>query len=416
MITRSDKPIGDSMASNYLSPPSVFHIKAFLLYRKAVSGDVNAQEKLANLYYSGKGVRQSYESAFQWYTIASESGSVISLFKIGNMYLTGSGVNQSDELAFEFFYRAYTQGHTAALKSAINLLMSKEVFADTDKKIFILSEAHELGDLDANIPLAKIRLFGDESYRSYSESFTLLNEIISMDSPEIDFMLGYSYEFGLGVSVSNKSAYHYYLKAAKTGHTVAKFRQGLMLLEGRGVTTSKPKAMELISSSAKDDYPPALMKLGEMYEKGDAVTRSPEQAIECYRKAAQLGIAEAYYRLGELYRTEESVQDYKESMKNHSLATAAGYQPPIVALEQSIQEHETVISEPDPEHYYETGRSYETGTGYNQSYENALICYTIASDLGHTEACYSVGRFHSNGLSVPKDNVKALEYYSKASK
>ena len=403
------------MASNYPDPPSAVHIKAFILYKRAIAGNVGAQEDLADLYYFGKSVPQSYKTAFQWYTIASDLGSAVSLFKIGNMYFLGSGVEQSYPTAYDYFIRAYKLGYTVALKSAARLLYLNKVDLDIDSKIKILSKSSELGDKDAMISLAWIFIFGDEAHRSYSEAFVLLNKAASTNSPDVDFMLGYSYEFGLGTTRSNEQAFLHYQKAAKTGHNPAKYHQGLMMLRDDSNHPSKSKALELISSAAEHEYSPAVMELGRFYEEGTVLSKSPEQAIKYYKKAAYLGIDEANYRLGELYRVEDSVQDLKKSVKYYTLAAASGYQPAQTALDQYFPEGHAVDSKQDPDYFYNMGRNYENGTGYDQSYENAFDYYTKASNLGHAEACFSIGRFYRNGFVGIRDDSKALEFYLKAS-
>src|SRR5258707_14697617 len=53
---------------------------------RAEQGDVKAEEKLASLYYHGRGVPQDYAEAVRWYRRAAEQGDATAQFNLGLMY------------------------------------------------------------------------------------------------------------------------------------------------------------------------------------------------------------------------------------------------------------------------------------------------------------------------------------------
>ena len=59
---------------------------------------------------------------------------------------------------------------------------------------------------------------------------------------------------------------------------------------------------------------------------------------------------------------------------------------------------------------------YEKALTYNSSedYQQALIFFTVAAELGHAEAQNFVGFYYLNGYGVEKDYAKAVEWFYKA--
>jgi TPR repeat protein len=65
---------------------------------------------MGEMYYNGKGVKQDFKKAFEWYQRSVESGDLDALYSIGFMYCHGQGVEQDFEKASEFWKNAMEQG------------------------------------------------------------------------------------------------------------------------------------------------------------------------------------------------------------------------------------------------------------------------------------------------------------------
>ena len=66
------------------------YTKAVQWYRKAAEqGDAQAQSNLASMYSNGQGVRQDYAEAVRWYRKAVEQGDVNAQLNLGVMYVNG---------------------------------------------------------------------------------------------------------------------------------------------------------------------------------------------------------------------------------------------------------------------------------------------------------------------------------------
>ena len=67
-------------------------VKFHRLY--AEQGVVNAQFRLAQMYYEGLGVAQDYKEALKWYRLAAVQGDAEAQRSLGGMYHEGLGVEQ----------------------------------------------------------------------------------------------------------------------------------------------------------------------------------------------------------------------------------------------------------------------------------------------------------------------------------
>ena len=87
------------------------------LYELAASqGHANAQCSLGNMYREGKDVGQSYERTAEYYEAAARQGSAAAQFNLGALYANGQGVEQSFETAREWWLKSAEQGEESAIK------------------------------------------------------------------------------------------------------------------------------------------------------------------------------------------------------------------------------------------------------------------------------------------------------------
>ena len=87
------------------------YAQAVQWYRKAAEqGDADAQYVLGVMYDNGQGVRQDYTQAVQWYRKAAEQGDAQAQLALGLRYATGQGVRQDIVIAKEWFGKACDNG------------------------------------------------------------------------------------------------------------------------------------------------------------------------------------------------------------------------------------------------------------------------------------------------------------------
>ena len=80
------------------------------MLRMAEAGDAGAQFSLGVTYEQGKGIRQDYTEAVQWYRKAAEQGQAEAQYNLGVMYAKGEGVRQNYKIAKEWFGKACDNG------------------------------------------------------------------------------------------------------------------------------------------------------------------------------------------------------------------------------------------------------------------------------------------------------------------
>ncbi|HHF0499545.1 TPA: tetratricopeptide repeat protein, partial [Haemophilus influenzae] len=76
----------------------------------AEQGNAKAQYNLGVMYGNGRGVKQDYFKAVNWYRKAAEQGHADAQLNLGYMYEKGRGVKQDDFEAVKWYRQAAEQG------------------------------------------------------------------------------------------------------------------------------------------------------------------------------------------------------------------------------------------------------------------------------------------------------------------
>ena len=87
-------------------------VKFHRLY--AEQGVVNAQFRLAQMYYEGLGVEQDYKEAVKWFRLVAEQGDAEAQRSLGEMYHEGLGVEQDYKEAVKWYRLAAEQRNEGA--------------------------------------------------------------------------------------------------------------------------------------------------------------------------------------------------------------------------------------------------------------------------------------------------------------
>lgn len=69
----------------------------------------------------------------------------------------------------------------------------------------------------------------------------------------------------------------------------------------------------------------------------------------------------------------------------------------------------------DPQEAYETGKRFREGNGCEKDAARAIKYWTLAADLGHSVAQFSLGYMYENGIGIDRDTSKAFSFYLLAS-
>ena len=69
------------------------------------------------MYANGRGVRQDYKKAVEWYRKAANQGVAKAQSNLGGMYYFGQGVRQNKSRAKELFGKACDGGHEGGCRN-----------------------------------------------------------------------------------------------------------------------------------------------------------------------------------------------------------------------------------------------------------------------------------------------------------
>ena len=243
------------------------------------------------------------------------------------------------------------------------------------------------------------------------------------------------------------TAVPWYEKAAEKGYVQAQFHLGGLYAEGRrvsrdGVPQDAAKAAQWYQKAAEQGHAEAQYALGWMYSEGRGVPRNNDKAVQWFQKAAAQGHAKAQFRLRELYAQGRGVPQDDAKV---ATAKVTDFNPPgdgylidiskpaekrNVPAEGNAQENKaaqrskSVAGQGDPPD--ENSLGFAIGQGLGDFLVNVvapaieavappdLATIQQAAERGDVGSQAQLGNRYLHGRGVPKDDVKAAGWYSKA--
>jgi len=153
----------------------------------------------------------------------------------------------------------------------------------------------------------------DEDYQS---ALKWLGASAAQGNAGAEFLLGYLYEHGKGVSRDYGKAAENYRAAALQGHSTAENNLGSLYQHGQGVPKDMSEAFEWYRASAQHGNSVGQCNLATLYYRGAGVPRDYKEAARWFRAAADSGSAEAQNSLAVLYYKGLGVElDYREAAR-----------------------------------------------------------------------------------------------------
>lgn len=199
------------------------------LLKKAQKGDATAQRVLAYCYQYGRGVKQDYTKAAEWYCKAAEQGDADVQLMAGIFYYSGLGVTKDYSKAVEWWHKAANQGNAdGQCLIGYCYYVGVGVPKDYVKAVEWCRKAARQGDANArhNLPAICYQL-GNQQYKeeNFSEAFANLKlaaEDKNNPIPQAMTLLAGCYEYGYGTSVDLDKARQWREEAAKYNDEDAK--------------------------------------------------------------------------------------------------------------------------------------------------------------------------------------------------
>lgn len=198
--------------------------------------------------------------------------------------------------------------------------------------------------------------------------------------------------YGLdGTELNLENAYNEFAKAVELGNVGANFYLGLLYDWYKYPEQDFNMAKKYYEACGDNVY--AKINLAFLYCYGDGVAEDKEKAKTMFQEAVDQGYAEGYLGYGCMAKDEE---DYAAAFEYHNKAMEGTEQVYLAWTANRI------------------GVMYESGTGVEQDYTQALEWYEKAADLGQITAMGNIGALYMDGNGVEQDYAKALEWYEKA--
>ncbi|KAF9120394.1 hypothetical protein BGW39_011456 [Mortierella sp. 14UC] len=160
---------------------------------KARLGDKDAQAGLGDMYRDGRGVRQDYPAAMEWYIAAAEQGHADALYNIGFFHNMGHGTSQDFSEAMIWYLRAA-----------------------------------ELGHADAQYEIGHLYHRGQGVSQDYPQAMNWYLMAAHKDHAGAQIEIGFMYKHGQGVAQDYSQAKHWYGRAAEQGDAFARFNLGVL--------------------------------------------------------------------------------------------------------------------------------------------------------------------------------------------
>ncbi|KAJ1977236.1 hypothetical protein H4R33_006256 [Dimargaris cristalligena] len=283
----------------------------------------------------------------------------------------------------------------------------------------------------------------------YTVDFELAAQLLHLSQKllnvEATALLGFCYEFGLGVTVDYQEAERLYNRAADAGNGLAQARMaffrkfgrpgikmdrleaerwqrtlnhqgpngiqwirqaagefqlaaaeyclGLCYMEGQGVVKNDQRAFHWFQKAALQHLDRAQSVLGYCYVEGCGVAKDPAQALHWYRLAADQGESMAIYNLGYCYEYGVGVKrDVHQAYKWYRRAAEQGN-----ALAQNS-----------------LGYCYEDGIGLARNPTEAAKWYRRSAEQGYPWAQCNLGYCYQYGIGVTKSFEKGALWYRRS--
>lgn len=206
---------------------SVFFVALFSLVKIDYAAEtIQALKNKAKQYYWGKGVRQNYSKALEFYLQAAKQGDAESQFISGGMYYRGMGVEENFSTAFKLLHKAAINGKSSPESERV---------------------------------IAQAFIQGVGTYKDYKEALHWYQQSADHGDSEAQNTLGYMYYIGNGVEQDFSKGAEFFLQAAHNNSAIAQYNVGIMYFTGKGVEDlDYIKSYSWMNLAATNGHQPAI--------------------------------------------------------------------------------------------------------------------------------------------------------------
>ena len=195
----------------------------------ATAGSVEAQHKLAVMYYYGRETERDWDRAFQWWSKAAEQNYAPAQHNLALMYYDGKGIEKNWDRAFQWWSKAAEQAHAPAQYDlALMYYYGKGIEKNWDKAFQWLGKAVEQAYAPAQYQLAVMYYYGERTEKNWDRAFQWFSKAAEQAYAPAQYGLALMYFYGQGTEKNGDKAFQWMSKAAEQAYAPA--QQGLALM------------------------------------------------------------------------------------------------------------------------------------------------------------------------------------------
>ena len=251
------------------------------------------------------------------------------------------------------------------------------------------------------------------------------------NDPEVQYILGYMYQYGENIEPSDMHAQRWYTKSAKSGFVPAMVALGWFYQTLGNVTIALKWFKKAVET---DNDAQANFELGQIYEFGDGVYPSDKTAFKYYTEAANQDHYLATMKVGLFYHFGRGIEadieqavirynklweltDDEEQKKQLDLLLSDVYM--IVAEGKEgkgkLQWLEKAAEKGNIQAMISIAEMYRYGVGIEINMDHSIEWYKKAAKARDINAMVQLGYIYSNGtLDMDPDYCMAFNYYKEA--
>ncbi len=247
----------------------------------------------------------------------------------------------------------------------------------------------------------------------YSAAFAAFKSAAKGGNAEARYRMGLMYLNGQGIPQNYPAALEALEGAAGRGHHAAQYQTARMYDIGRGVRTKNPlAAYKWFQKAANGGHPGAQYQMAIRYADGHQVPQNYEKAFGWYLKAAQQGHMSAQFEVGRFYELgleaalctrAASLAQCQQRARKH----AQGKDDSVLAFEWIMRAADQGYAAAQ----YKIGELYEQGRGVRKDAGAAAMWYTLAAEQGLVEAQFKADLYKK---STQKERKEVLDRRARA--
>lgn len=386
----------------------------------AKAGNATAQNTLGGYYYSGKYVKQDYDTAAKWWALSAKQNNMDAIGNLGLARQKGHGVEKDTVIALTLYKKSITMGNTDLLKQHSDLAGKDGPFdyillgectkdgvgtkKDLKKAAAHYASAAKMGSADGAREAGTLYY----SLKEYSEAYPLLKFAVEKGENKALYFYAESLLKGYGTSKDSQNAAIYMLKAAEAGNVNAAYEIASMYNKGEGFGKSPESAFKWYKTSAST-LPWGQWSTALCYINGIGTEASHDEGLAWAAKAIQNS-----------KNFLDTFQEKLTSTKENGWANTAF--PSYVTgrkllndgkYDEAIKVFKSIAKE-SVDAKTMLGVCYANNDWKKHDAKKAVKYFNESADAGETKAIFLLGCMYLKGEGVDKDATKGLNLITKA--